>query len=193
MEELRQKAIDALRRHKSGWIKLGAALAEINASCKWKDWGYEKFQDYHREELGLTPLVAREMMLAYEYIKHNEPNVLNTLDSGGYVPDFHTIASLSKASTKEKISDDKEDEIRDVLFNATPDSAAVVNKKVMDLLAEANKKDGEEILNDIKRKTTSIKKRIKKINNEIQTTSSFNNEILELSEKLTGLILKVEV
>lgn len=193
MEELRRKAIDALKRHKSGWIGLGSALIEIHASGQWKDWGYEKFQDYHKEELGLSPVAAREMMTAYEYIKNNEPAILNTINDGKYVPDYHTLASLSKASNKDKISDEKEDKIRDVLFNATEETAATADKQAKDLLSESSKKEGEEILNDIKKKTKSIKKRMRKLNGEIQSTSSFNNDIIEASENLAQMIEKVEV
>lgn len=193
MEELRQEAMKALRRHKSGWIGLGRALVEVQASGKWKDWGYEKFWDYAKEELGLSTMTAKEMMTAYEYIKTNEPSTLNTIESNqdAYVPDYHTLASLSKV--REKIGSEKEDSIRDTLFNATAETAIQANKEAKDLLAESSKKGGEAIMEDIKKKTKGIQKRVKKLDAEIHNTSSFDNEILETSEKLTNMIVKVEI
>ena len=194
MNPLRKKAMDALKKHKSGWLGLGSALLEISASNEWKDWGYEKFVDYCKEELGLTAITVNEMITAYEYIKNNEPATLNTLESDPdkYIPDYHTLASLSKARSSDRINDEKEDQIRDILFNAGADSAAAANQQARDLLAES-RKGGEEIMADIQRKTASIKKRIKKLDSEIHNTSSFSNDIIEVSEKLTELILKVEV
>jgi len=195
MEELRQEAIKALRRHKSGWLGLGKALVEVQAGNKWKDWGYEKFWDYAREELGLSTMTAKEMMTAYEYIKNNEPSALNTMEGNedAYVPDYHTIASLSKATNNDKISGDKEDNIRDTLFNATSDNAVKANREAKDLLTESSKKDGEAIMEDIKKKTRGIQKRVRKLDKDIHETSSFGNEVIETSEKLNDMVGKVEV
>lgn len=193
MEELRQEAIKALRRHKSGWVGLGKALVEVQAGDKWKDWGYEKFWDYAKEELGLSTMTAKEMMTAYEYIKNNEPSSLNTIEGNddAYVPDYHTLASLSKVS--ERIGDEKEDTIRDTLFNATEETAVKANREAKDLLSESSKKEGEAIMEDIKKKTKGIKKRMKKLDSDIHNTSSFGNEIMETSEKLSELVEKVEI
>jgi len=193
MEELRQDAMKALRRHKSGWIGLGKALVEVQSGDKWKDWGFDKFWDYAKEELGLTIMTAKEMMTAYEYILENEPATLNIIESNEdvYVPDYHTIATLSKA--KDRIGEDKADVVRDTLFNATGENAVQANRDAKDLLSDASKKDGEEIMDDIKKKTRSIQKRVKKLDKEIHNTSSFGNEILETSEKLSDMVDKVEI
>ena len=70
---------------------------------------------------------------------------------------------------------------------------AKADKEARDMLAESTKKDGNEIMDDIKRKTASIQKRMKKLDGEIHNTSSFDTEIQETSEKLTTMISKVEV
>ena len=195
MEELRQDAIKALKRHKSGWVGLGKVLIEVNAKESWRDWGFEKFWDYAKEELGLTIMTAKEMMTAYEYMRNNEPSALNTIESNqdAYVPDYHTLAVLSKAKDNNKISDDKEDAVRDVLFNATGETAAKANREAKDILSESSKKDGEAILDDIKKKTIGIKRRAKKLDKDIHETSSFSNEVMETSEKLYDMIDKVEI
>lgn len=191
--EIRQEALAALRRHKSGWLGLGETLVKINVSKQYEDWGYANLWAYCKEELGLTTMTAKEMMIAYEYIEENEPASLNQFKSNpdAYVPDFHTLATLSKKS--DSIGEEKSDKIRDTLFNAEADDVVSAGKEAKDLLAEDNKKEGEEIMNDIRKKTSSIKKRIKKINNDIQNTSSFNNEVLQTSEKLTEMVSQVEV
>jgi len=195
MEELRQQAMKALRRHKSGWLGLGKILIEVSASGKWKDWGFSGFWAYAKEELGLSTMTAKEMMTAYEYIKSHEPATLNVIENNedSYVPDYHTIASLSKASTNNKISDEKEDNIRDAIFNANQETAVKANKEARDLLAESTKKEGEAIMDDIKKKTKSVKKRMRKLDSDIHNTSSFTNEIMETSERLNTLIDGIEV
>jgi hypothetical protein len=194
-DEARKNAIRAIKRYKSGWLGVGKSLFEVKLSGSWKDWGYEKFYDYCKEELGLTPMTANDMMAAYEYIKINEPSVLNTVESNpdAYIPDYHTVASLSKAANKNKIKVEKEDEVRDVLFNADEDTMVKANKQAKDILSESDKKDGSEIMDDIRKKTNSIKKRVKKLNSEIHNTSSFPNDVQETSDKLNEMVSKVEI
>jgi hypothetical protein len=193
--DVRQDAMKALRRHKSGWFGLGKALVAIQAKEQWKDWGYEKFWDYAKEELGLSIMTAKDMMMAYEYIKNAEPSTLNIIESNedAYVPDYHTLASLSKASGARTLSDEKEDEIRDTIFNASEDTAVKANREAKDLLANSSKKDGEEIMDDIKKQTASVKKRMKKLNNDIHRVSSFDNDVQEESDKLHDMIQKVDI
>lgn len=193
MEDLRQDAMKALRRHKSGWLGLGKALVEVQTSGKWKDWGFEKYWDYAKEELGLSIMTAKEMMTAYEYILKNEPATLNIIEGkqDAYVPDYHTIAALSNA--RDRLGEDKSDVIRDTLFNADEKTAVQANKEAKDLLSESNKKEGEAIMDDIRKKTRGIQKKVKKLNKDIHETSSFGNEILETSEKLSEMVEKVEI
>jgi len=195
-KDLRQEAIKALRRHKSGWIGLGKILIEVQSSEKWKGWGYDKFWDYAKEELGLSTMTAKEMMTAYEYMKTNEPSALNSIEAkqgDAYVPDYHTLANLSRAKDGNKLDGEKEDKIRDALFNANAETATKADREARDILAEANKKSGEAIMDDIQKKTVGIQKRTKKLDNDIQNASAFGNEVLDASGKLNDLVQKVTV
>lgn len=194
MSETRQQALKALKRHKSGWIRLGEALLKIKESDEWKDWGYSKFWDYTKEELGLTTMTAKEMMDAFVYVRDHEPASLNSMDPDtSNIPDYHTLATLSKAVNKNKIDDEKEDRVRDILFNADDENMVKSNKEAKDILSEAFGKSGEEIMEDIGKKTKSIQKRMKKLNGEIHSTSSFDNDIMDTSDKLTDMISKVSL
>ncbi|MBD3408412.1 MAG: hypothetical protein GF411_19975 [Candidatus Lokiarchaeota archaeon] len=190
-KQLRQDALEALNRHRCGWIQLGKVLVEVVSTDQWKDWGYEKFTEYCKQELGLTIMTAKEMMMAYEYIQKNQPSLLNNLLDNPYVPDYHTLATLSRAVEKGKIDDDRETTIRDALFDA--DKRVESTREAKDMLSESMKEDGEAIMDDIKKMTKSVKKRMKKLNQDIWNTSSFHNEIQETSDKLTDMVTSVEV
>lgn len=190
-KQLRQTALEALNRHRCGWIQLGKALVEVVSNDTWREWGYDKFTEYCKQELGLTIMTAKEMMMAYEYIQKNQPSLLNNLLDNPYVPDYHTLATLSKAVENGKVSDDRETTIRDALFNE--DNRVESTREAKDMLSESMKEDGDAIMDDIKKKTKSVKKRMKKLNQDIWDTSSFHNEIQEESDKLNGMIAQVEV
>jgi gas vesicle protein len=190
MEDIRQEALKAFKRYRSGWVGLGKILLQIQCNDKFKEFGHETFNDYCKTELGITLMTAKEMMTAYEYIKNVEPGVLNSLESNpdAYIPDYHTIATLAKAKDTNRIDDDKEDKIRDTLFNANDENMVAASREARDMLSESSKKEGQEILDGIEKKTNQIKKKAKKLDNEIHNTSSFDTPVLEASEKLVQLI-----
>lgn len=193
-EEIRQQAIKALKVHKRSWLGLGKMLTEISTEHKYKDWGFTNFQEYCKQELGVSGVTAREMMTAYEYVAENEPNILHTItdpNSDTVVPDYHTLATLKKAKDK-GLDSETEDKVRDTLFNAE-DGIAESTRAARDMLSPGDTETGEDIMDAIRKKTKSIQKRVKKLDNEIHSTSSFDNTVLEASEKLKEVIDRVEL
>lgn len=184
MSEIRQKAIDYMNTHKRSWVGLGKVLYEINQSSEYKEWGHEKFNLYITDELGLAVGTAKQMMMAYEYLLENRPALLNTLESDpeAYVPDFRTIVNLNKLED----DDQEKQELEDKLFDETNPHA---DKEIR----EAIKSSPEDPLEEIKNKTKKIKKAVKRVVNQIEDTSSFNNEVRETAHKLVDLVDGTEI
>lgn len=188
----REEALDAMKQHKSSWLSLGKLLYMIHLHDRFKDWGFEKFGDYYKQELGLSQNTARDMMTAYEYIQNNQPSLLNTLgssDGPAYVPDYHTVCQLSKAEKGNKLSDEDSGFLRDRLFDMES-SEKEVSQAIRDRTKDES---GEDIMEQIRKETVSTKRAAKKLDKKIHEISSFGPEIQELSEKLLELIDKVEV
>jgi len=73
---LREHVVEHVKLFKTSWVKLGQALYPI-----WKDklfhvWGYEKFEYYAKEELGLKKETALKLLKTYFFMEQNEPAYL---------------------------------------------------------------------------------------------------------------------
>jgi hypothetical protein len=188
----REEALDAMKQHKSSWLSLGKLLYMIHLHERFKDWGFEKFGDYYKQELGLSQNTARDMMTAYEYIQNNQPSLLNTVNSGEeqvYVPDYHTVCQLHKAEKNNKLSEEDSGFLRDRLFDMES-SEKEVSRAIKD---RAQDETGEDIMEQIRKETASAKRAAKRLDKKVHEISSFGPEIQELSEKLVERIEKVEV
>ena len=190
MEEIRQQALDALRRHKSGWVTLGKILLEVSTSGEFKAWGFDQFKEYFVQELGLTPNTARGMMTAYEYIKANEPSLLNSIETGEtkFVPDFHTITTLAKAKQKGKLEGDKADKIHAGLF----EDKANVQDAMQDMNSEL-KAANEPVMDEIRKEAKKVRSLAKQLNKKIHETSAFTDKARELADELLKTVETFEV
>ena len=184
-DDLRNVALSGMKKYRGSWINLGKSLYEINSKATYKEWGYEKFSAYVKEELGISPMTAEQMLSAYEYLQANEPGVLNEFNSNpekAYVPLFQSIAKL------EKINDaDTKAGLKKRLFDSKDQT---VDKEIRKTLKEQS---GAEIMDDIAKQTQKVKRLVDKVNTKIHETSSFNNDIQETSQTLADKVEAVEV
>lgn len=188
--DIRQEALDANKRHKSSWLKLGKLLLDISVSKEFTDWGFGDFSEYIKHELGITKKTASDMMTAYEYVKSNEPGVLNTIESTGeavYVPDYHTICQLQKAHEKDEIGGDVAESLHSKLFDENQD-----DKEVAKEIRERSKPETNP-MDEIRAEVKTIKSLSRRLDNKLHNTSAFENEILEAFELLNQKIQQVEV
>lgn len=190
MDNVREETMKALKQHKSSWLLLGKHLTKIALQELYKDWGFDDFTGYIAEELGLSKATARSMMVAFEYIQKHQPSILNTIESGNhaYVPDYHTICQLSKARSKSEIDDDWGQSLHERAFSDDPKAPKMIQQELRDAQG-----GGEEIMDDIRKQTVSVKRSCKKLHKKIYETSSFGNPVHELADQLLDEVNKVEV
>jgi hypothetical protein len=192
-ETLRQEAIEAIKKQKSSWIKLGKALFDIFMGNSFKEWGYEKFSDYCKEELGLNHGDAKKMMSAYEYIKNNEPSVLNTIekDPDAYIPDFQTVSALNSAVKRDALSDEEKKDFSGKVFCEEVGSSTETLKEIKDTLAKKDKDSGKEILEDIDAVKKKLQKQVRSLVARVHECTAFDNDVLDAADKFSDLISKV--
>lgn len=184
MSEIRDEVSSCLKKYKSSWLGLGKLLFTVNSLEHYKEWGFDNFSDYCKEELGLSTSIVNQIISAYEYIQNNNPALINTIekDPTAYVPDYSTLSSLSKVA---KDDPNVEEKFRQKVFDMNEKNVA---KQLKDEL-----KNEENPMDEIKEKTIKIKKNVKKLDKQIHEISSFGNEVLEASEKLNNLVEKTEI
>ena len=181
----RELAEKALMDQKSSWIALGRTLVEINTEGDFRTWGFKKFSDYVKQELGLTLGQAKMFMSSYDYIKATEPTVLENEDS--YIPDVATISKLVKAKEREALSEEEAQILhRDAFSGLDGDKRTAAALKGRRTAGEID------VLEDISKETKKVKSLCKKLFEKICITSSFSPEMVEKVEAIYQEIDAVE-
>ena len=189
MEKIRDNAMEAMKKYRGGWLQLGQLLTDIAFSGDFKNWGFDDFITYCKEELGITPETAKSMMKAYDYIKQNEPSVLNTVEEGKipYVPDFNAINALAKNRKGDKLGESLAEDLHKRIFKDEKSKDAAVEE----MRGAVNSKS--EAMDDVKAETKKMKKLVKKADDQIHQTSTCPTAVIELSEKLATEVDKIEI
>jgi hypothetical protein len=194
MESVREKAMAAAKKHKSGWIELGKALISIEEQTSWREWGFVEFKQYCTQELGITPTVAKQMMEAYKYVKEKTPSLLNTLDSKdpAFIPDYYSVNVLSKAAGKYGEDAQKEiDQFHEQIFSEGGDTKENVSK-LRDFM-KSQRGGGGEVMDEVRGEAKKVKNLAKKLVDKLNNTSAFSPEIIQAAEELQKKIDAVEV
>ena len=176
---MRQTTLTALQEHRKSWVKLGEKLAEIQEKELYKEWGYENFSKYIKDELDLSTVSATQMISAYQYIRTHRPALLQDQTSQ-YVPDYNSIACISKNHDK---LGEKADEIENKLFQSHKD-----RKEAIQEIASHTGPSGEEIMDQIKNETTKVIRTVSKVNHAIHNTSSFGEKTRIVADELLELV-----
>ncbi len=144
---LRGLIVDHCKTFKTAWLKLGQTLYPV-----WKDkmfyaWGFEKFEYYAREELGLKKEVALRLLKTYFFIEQREPAYLDEGFAGGReavrVPGCDEINVLRLASAKRELKREDYQKLKKAVFEQGRD-ASLVRKDLVALMRERKEIDPDE-------------------------------------------------
>ena len=72
-DALRNKTLDAAKRHKASWIELGQYLYAIYKDKYYKDWGYLTFEAYCGKEINVKLSTASKLLKSYDFLEKEEP------------------------------------------------------------------------------------------------------------------------
>jgi hypothetical protein len=96
----REELLRRARRFKSSWIELAQALTEARKSGRWKDWGYESFEDYCRLELHLRQETVDKLTGSYSFLQRRAPAVLDRDGFASPLPSYQAIDFLRRAEER---------------------------------------------------------------------------------------------
>jgi hypothetical protein len=191
MADIRKQAMTSLKQYRSGWVVLGEALKTIEEKELFNDWGFAEFKDYCKQELGITPATAKQMIKAYDYIKANEPNLLAALgkDEIVFIPDYCSVNMLNKAYDKGE--EKAVDRLHDKLFSES--TGTKEGPEDLKTFMKEMKGGGDDVMDDIKHEAKKVKKLAKKLVDGLNSTSAFPTEIIDDAGALEKKIEAVEV
>lgn len=75
-EALREKAVEAAKRHKISWVELGQYLQKVYQEKLFKEWGFLTFEGYCMKELNIKRTTASKLVGSYQFLEKEEPRLL---------------------------------------------------------------------------------------------------------------------
>jgi len=148
----RYKTLEAAKNFKSSWLELGSYLFTVYKDKRFKEWGYLTFEAYSSKEIGIRQATAVKLLKSYSFLERDEPAYLRR----GQTPSLESVNALRLAKTKEGISEEDYETLREDVLNRACEEGDV-KKKIRYLLNSAPRLQGE---NREERKSAVVKKLI---------------------------------
>ena len=195
-ELLRQKALEAAKRHKTSWIELGQYLYSIYKDKLYKAWGFLSFETYCVKEVGMKQMTATKVLKSYAFLGQEEPRFVDpdlTRDEPpGTVPNVESVNLLRLAKDNEKLTPQDYAEVRESVLHKASEPKDV-RAQVKRLLSEHEVKDPSEVRRErrnsaIRRVVTVIKNAKRELQNDNLLPDYLFKQMDELTFKLEDQI-----
>ncbi len=180
---VRDQLKDHSKNFKTSWINLGQALFTVWDDKLYQVWGFEKFESYTEEELGLTKSLALKLLKTYSFLEQHEPDflkleILKEKDAQG-IPHYDAVDVLRKAKNSKELQREDYQKLREDIFMKGKD-AKTVRKDLTHMMKEREQLDPEEERD--KRKTSSVNRlmtAIKTFQKDMETLKLISPELVK--------------
>lgn len=146
-DNIREKILDQAKFFKTSWIELGRSLFAAWQDKMYKGWGYQRFEDYIKKEVGLNKELSMRLLKTYYFIEQEEPQYLkeNFAESreAPTVPGYEAINVLRLAKQKKEVTKEDYASLRKSVFDKGHDAAAV-RQDLTAIIKERKEVDPEE-------------------------------------------------
>jgi hypothetical protein len=100
----RYQVLASARRFKSSWVELGEQLLRVQAQARFREWGYDSFEEYCAREIRIKQPTAQKLTLAYSYLEKEEPELLVRRTELEPPPDYRSVDLLRRAREEQSVS-----------------------------------------------------------------------------------------
>lgn len=187
-DSVRDLIIESAKDFKTSWVNLGQSLYSVWKDKMYRMWGYEKFENYVEQEVGLKKQLSMKLLKAYIFLEQNEPAYLKKEfkeeRQAVNVPNYDGIDVLRQAKSSKDLTKDEYIKIKKDVFDKGK-NVSEVKKELTSLMRERKQIDPEEERDN--RNKASIKKLINALNmfsSDMETLKLLPNNILEDAKQL---------
>ncbi len=115
-ESPRYQALASARDFKSSWVSLGAQLQGVRQGQLYNEWGYASFDDYCLKEIRIKRPTALKLTNAYQFLEHQEPQLLKQQSEQETFPDYRAVDLLRQAQQEAGFGDEDYQQLRDAVI-----------------------------------------------------------------------------
>ena len=146
-ELLRSQILDHSKNFKISWVNLGQALYSVWRDKLYYAWGYDKFEYYTEQEVGIQKQMSLKLLKTYFFLESEEPDYLkkefSEMSEAAQVPGYEAVNVLRLAKQKKELLRDDYVKLRKDVFDKGKD-ASVVRKDLVAMMKERKSVDPEE-------------------------------------------------
>lgn len=147
-DELRIKAVEVAKKHKSSWIELGQYLFSIYKNKLFKEWGYQAFETYCQKELSIKEATASKLIKSYAFLEKEEPRIVKPEfkdeETPKKIPGYEAVNLLRLAKNNKNIPTHEFAELRNDVLNEGKECKEV-REQVKKILQTHAPKDTSEL------------------------------------------------
>ncbi|MSN24934.1 MAG: hypothetical protein GJV46_03605 [Geobacter sp.] len=136
----RYEVLDKAKRFKSSWVELGEKLLLVSSKGRFRDWGYQNFEDYCAQEIRIKRATAEKLTMAYRFMEKEEPQLLSAREELKPLPDYRSIELLRKAKEEKGFTEEEYGDLRKSVVEEERSHPVVLKryKEVASLREEVN-------------------------------------------------------
>ena len=181
-----------IRKHsksfKTSWVNLGQALYSV-----WKDnifyvWGYDKFEYYVEQEVGLPKQLSLKLLKSYFFLEQEEPDYLkrefNEARDASKVPGYEAVNVLRLAKQRKDLLKDDYLKLKRAVFDKGK-NASLVRQDLMAIIRERKAIDPEAERD--KRNELAIRKLVNALNSfkmDMEVLKLISDDIVDEAKQL---------
>jgi hypothetical protein len=187
-DPLRQEVLESAKHFKTSWIELGRSLYTVWKDKKYKEWGFNKFENYTSGEIGIRKETSMKLMRSYFFLEKEEPDYLRSQyrqDSPAQnLPTYETVDVLRQAKNKKLLGQEEYEHLKSQIFDKGKD-AREIKKDLTSLIRSREELEPEEAWE--KKKEISLKRMLgvlRSLKDEAKSSKFVSAQIIKETESL---------
>jgi hypothetical protein len=108
----RYDVLDKAKKFKSSWVELGEKLLEVSGKGRFREWGYQSFEEYCVQEIRIKRGTAEKLTMAYRFMEKEEPQLLTAREELKPLPDYRSIDLLRRAKEEQEFTEEQYGDLR---------------------------------------------------------------------------------
>ncbi len=187
-DPLRQEVLENAKHFKTSWIELGRCLYTVWKDKKYKEWGFNKFDNYTSKEIGIRKETSLKLLRSYFFLEKEEPDYLRSQyredASAQNLPTYETIDVLRLARNKKELDDQEYKHLKSQIFEKGKDGREV-KKDLTALIRSRQELEPEQAWE--KKREAALKRMLsvlKSLNEEAKSSKFVSAELIKDTESL---------
>jgi hypothetical protein len=185
---LRKEVLESAKSFKSSWIDLGRSLYTVWKDKIYKEWGFNKFDNYTSQEIGIRKETSMKLLRSYFFLEKEEPDYLRSQfrqDSpASNLPTYETVDVLRLAKNKKELDEQDYKHLKSQIFDKGKD-AREVKKDLTSMIRSRQELEPEEAWE--KKRESTLKRMLgilKSLNDEAKSSKLVSAQIIRETESL---------